>query len=50
MSDTFNPEHSDDAHDETRRRHVAYEEPSSVSAVFCGSQGGTGSDVGKPEN
>lgn len=47
MNDTFNPEHSDDGYDETRWRHVEYEEPTRVSAVLCGSGGGAGSDVDK---
>ena len=42
-NDTLDPEHSDDGCDETRWRHVEYEEPAPVSAVLSGSEGGTGS-------
>ena len=47
MSDTFNPEHSDDGNNEMRWHHVECEEPTGVSVVLSGSEGGAGSDVEK---
>lgn len=45
MSDTFNPEHRDDGNNETRWHHVESDEPTGVSVVLSGSEGGAGSDV-----
>ena len=50
MYNTFNPEQSKDGDDEMRRLHVECGEPVRVSAVLCGSEGGTGSDVEKSEH
>ena len=50
MHNTFNPEQSKDGDDEMRRLHVECGEPVRVSAVLCGSEGGTGSDVEKSEH
>ena len=49
MYDTFHPEHSDDVRDEMRH-HVDCEKPAGISAVLCGSEGGTGSDVEKSKH
>ena len=50
MYNTFNPEQSKDGDNEMRRLHVECGEPVRVSAVLCGSEGGTGSDVEKSEH